>query len=107
MGNSSLSFYDPTRMSKYVDRADKTLEFFYDLYSRATEVWTGQYNRTTASTMWKFRPFLIDTTSQPFRTTVTAALCNITTFDFELTSGWPPRTDRPLAPSIAGPYARA
>src|SRR3989442_7031210 len=89
-------------MSKYVDRADKTLEFFYDLYSRVTEVWTGQYNRTTASTMWKFRQFLIDTTSQPFRTTVTDALGNITTIDLELTSGSPTRIDGPLAASSVG-----
>src|SRR3989441_1249487 len=102
MGNSSLYFYDPTRMSKYVDRADKTLEFFYDLYSGVTEVWTGQYNRTTASTMWKFRQFLIDTTSQPFRTTVTDALGNMTTIDLELTSGSPTRIDGPLAASSVG-----
>src|SRR2546428_10335975 len=61
-----------------------------------------QYNRTTASTMWKFRQFLIDTTSQPFRTTVTDALGNITTIDLELTSGSPTRIDGPLAASSVG-----
>src|SRR2546428_8186462 len=61
-----------------------------------------QYNRTTASTMWKFRQFLIDTTSQPFRTTVTDALGNVTTIVLELTSGSPTRIDGPLAASSVG-----
>lgn len=96
---ASERFSYGTIMDKSVDRADKVVRFVPDVSSRVKEVWTGLYNRTSASIEWEFRTYSIafGNWANNRKATITDALGNMTEVQYDRLAGRPIQIDGPLA----------